>query len=73
MTKDQDNTPKETPEERRARMIEQMAKAREARRKKREELEAAGLDPNEYKMTQSGDVVQRKPSVKNLSKIVQEV
>lgn len=72
MTKNQE-TPKETPEERRARMIEQMAKAREARKRKREELEAAGLDPAEYKLAKGGDVVQRKPSVKNLSKIVQEV
>lgn len=72
MTKNQEK-PKETPEERRARMIDQMAKAREARKRKREELEAAGLDPADYKLAKGGDVVQRKPSVKNLSKIVQEV
>lgn len=74
MTQENKNeTPKETPEERRARLIAQMAKAREARRQKRLDLEAAGIDPDEYKMTKDGDVVQRKPSVKNLSRIVQEV
>lgn len=69
----QDDKPKETPEERRARMIAQMAKAREALKKKREDMEAAGLDPEDYKLMKNGDVQQRKPSVKNLSKIVQEV
>lgn len=65
--------PKETPEERRARLLAQLERGREAAREKREALAAAGVDPADYQLTKSGDVVQRKPSVKNLSKIVQEV
>ena len=72
MTKDQEK-PKKTPEERRAELIKQLEKAREARKRKREELEAAGIDPSEYKFSKNGEIAQRKPSVKNLSKIVQEV
>lgn len=73
MKNQDDQTQKETPEEKRARLIAQLERGRQIAKERREAMEAAGLDPADYKLTQNGDVVQRKPSVKNLSKIVQEV
>jgi len=73
MNNQPDQKPKETPEERRARLIAQLERGREIAKEKKELMEAAGMDPSDYQLTKDGDVVQRKPSVKNLSKIVQEV
>lgn len=73
MNNQDQNTPKETPEERRKRLIAQLERGRKVAQERREAMEAAGIDPRDYKLTKDGDVVQRKPSVKNISKIVQEV
>ena len=64
---------KETPEERKARLVAQLARARETAKIRREALKESGVNPDEYKLMQDGTVRQRKPSVTQLSRIVQEV
>lgn len=62
----------ETPEERRARLLAQLERGREESAKRKQALIDAGLDPKNYRNV-DGEIRQSKPSVRQLSKIVQEV